>query len=286
MTKTLPNGSPTGSAELPDLLTDFRDGVLTIAFNRPDTSIGFSLEMSVSLEQTLMAARDDERIRALVLTSAGRNFSARADFDLVEQNFAACRSSREDAYALEEPAHDLTEAVENFSKPVIAAVNGAAAGMGLAMALAADIIVAAEDTIFVYAYTKLALPGDAGVTRRLVQRVGLGRALEIGLFDEPLDARKALNWGVVNFVAPKGDMALDFAKSLANKLSVGPAVALAGVKTATRANRSVDDHRTIEINKFIDAARHDDVYEGLSALHEKRKPKFHGAPQASRDQLE
>lgn len=258
------------------LLTELRDGILTVTLNRPQAANGLTVELSDALMTVLSAVNRDPRVRVVILTGAGKNFSAGGDVRLIERNIAASRTSRKAAFALQRPSHDLAAAIEHCRPPVIAAVNGAAAGMGLVLALSADILVAAPDTRLVYAYTSVGLPGDGGVTRRLVKRVGLGRALEFALLDRPLDAATALHWGLVNRIAEAGETALACATPLAHQLARGPAIALAGIKRAMRTDSPRQEHVSIEIDAFIEAAQSDDVLEGVSAIREKRRPDFAG----------
>lgn len=271
---SMPNTFPLALTEFDGLTTSLTEGVLSCTLNNPAAGNSLSLGMLDSLFRVLDAALEDRRIKVLLITGIGRNFCAGGDLDMVEKNIAACRNSKEEAYALQIPPYELTAKIEDYPKPVVAAVNGAAAGFGFSLALAADIIIAEPKTRFIYAFTQIGLTGDGGIPSRLVRRIGLGRALETAMFSQPIDADKALNWGLVNFITDAESELSNYALHKATQLAKGPATALREIKRCMYAQQPITEQKYNEIDAFITSAQDDDILEGIKAIREKRPPVF------------
>jgi len=172
----------------------------TLELNRPERLNAWSNQFALDLRAAIRDAEDDPAIRALVITGAGRAFSSGADL-----KEAAARADGEtvDVYRrLTERYHPIITGLRLMPKPVVAAVNGPAAGIGLSLALACDLIVAAESAFFQLAFVNIGLVPDGGSSLFVPSRVGFARAAELAMLGERLDARTALDWGLINRVWP------------------------------------------------------------------------------------
>jgi 2-(1,2-epoxy-1,2-dihydrophenyl)acetyl-CoA isomerase len=252
-----------------EILQDLKGRVLTLTLNRPDRANAISLSMSDMLTATFQKAGTNPNIGVILLSGAGKHFCAGGDFSLVKQNLTAARENRDKAFALQEPSHALTRAIESCPKPVIAAVNGAAAGVGLALAVACDIVVSQADTKFLYAYTAIGLPGDAGVTRLLPARIGWARATEMAFFNNPVEAKTALAWGLTNFVAARDQKAIEFGFDLAAQLSAKLGLAIGEIKSLMRVHFHLHDHKFREIESFIKCAQTQETKDMIESMAHK-----------------
>jgi 2-(1,2-epoxy-1,2-dihydrophenyl)acetyl-CoA isomerase len=213
--------------ESPVLLT--RDGaVATLTLNRPQVLNAISLELGETLLGHLRAVGKDPEIRAVVLTGKGRGFSAGADFaggDL-PQTPEGYPDLQGRLIELFNPA--IAE-MRAMPKPIVGAVNGVTAGIGMSFALACDLILAAESASFLFAFSGIALSPDGGLIAHCAARIGLTRTAQLALTGERLPASQALEWGLVNAVHPDAELP-GAAAALAAKLAAGPTVAHAGAK--------------------------------------------------------
>ena len=206
--------------DTPTLLFDRTDAVLTITLNQPEKLNALDLPQWAELGSTLARARDDADIRAIVLTGAGRAFSAGADI-------GGMRERRDSAAQIARLAQitPVLQLLHGFPKPTIAALNGAAAGIGASLALACDLIVAAESAALVCSWTKIGLAPDGGASWLLARLAGPRRAKELVLTGRRLPASEAHAWGLVNEVVADGQ-ALDRAQALARELAAASPHAL------------------------------------------------------------
>jgi 2-(1,2-epoxy-1,2-dihydrophenyl)acetyl-CoA isomerase len=256
------------------VLRDFDDGVLTLTLNRPDSLNALDRAGRQALATALAdAARAD--VRAVVLTGAGRGFS-------VGQDVAELRADYETAGpALADLIHHewapLVEAIRTLPKPVVAAVNGPAAGGGLSLALAADIRLAEPRTSFIAAFVNVGLVPDSGAAHMLIRSLGLSRAMRLALTGDRLTAEDALAAGLVAAISP-ADRLLDDAKALARRFTALPPLALAAVK---RVMHHAADSTFAAVVDF-EAERQDvlgrsaDHQEAIRAFLDKRPPRFEG----------
>jgi 2-(1,2-epoxy-1,2-dihydrophenyl)acetyl-CoA isomerase len=200
------------------LLTDFRSATLTIRLNRPERANAFDFEMIAELQEALKQAARDSQVRCLVLTGAGRAFSAGHD---VTEMLAA--QGRDISYRehLQQTYNPLILQIRRLEKPVIAAVNGPAAGAGLGVALACDLRIAADTALFTVGFTGIGLVPDSAVSLLLPALIGLGRATEFTFSNQPITAAQALEWGLVNRLTAEADLAGETAR-LAAGLAAGP----------------------------------------------------------------
>jgi 2-(1,2-epoxy-1,2-dihydrophenyl)acetyl-CoA isomerase len=192
--------------------------------------------MKVGLLEAVGRARDDETVRAVLLTGAGRAFCVGQDLREHADDLAAGRT---DLNTVTEHYNPIVEALTSLPMPVVAAVNGMAAGAGAALALACDFRIAAEDAGFLMAFARVGLGPDSGSSWTLQRLVGLGRATAMLLLAEPVTAQQALEMGLVNVVVPSTDL-LATAAELAARLAAGPTVAYAAIKETIAFSASHD----------------------------------------------
>ena len=244
--------------------------VTTLTLNRPDALNALTVELRRELLGAVRAAGRDADVRAVVITGAGRAFCAGADL-------RAGSGEREFRRVLTGEYNPLIEAIRALPKPVVAAVNGVAAGAGVSLALAADLVVAAEDARFVPAFGRIGLVPDSGLTRTLVRAIGRHRAFEILMGERQLSAAEAHAAGLVAAVVP-ADRLRDASRELAERLASGPtrAVGLTKRLIADAEDASLSDSLAAEAALQDVAGRTEDHAEGVAAFAEKRDPVFRG----------
>jgi 2-(1,2-epoxy-1,2-dihydrophenyl)acetyl-CoA isomerase len=259
------------------VVVEERSGALvTLRLNRPQKLNALTPEMGRALVQALLRAADDKQIRAVMITGAGRGFCAGGDLDLL-LDVRKRRASRE-LEALLVAGKEICVAIATMTKPVIAAVNGPAAGGGMNLALACDMRVASDQARFAESFANVGLYPDFGGTYFLPRIVGLAMAAELFYTAETLSAEDAQRLGIVNRVFP-ADQFVQETRRLAENLAAMPALALRDVKRTILA----DDRRTLEgkldeeIRLQLHCFESEDCLEGLNAFFERRKPNFRGA---------
>lgn len=254
------------------LWTKQAGSVMTITLNRPKAN-AFDFQMTDELLDALRRAAADRTIRCLILTGSGRSFSAGQDVVVMRQE-GKTTSYRQH---LEQTFNRIVLLIRQMEKPVIGAINGAAAGAGLGIALATDLRIAAESARFVFGFTILGLAGDSGVSLFLPALVGLARATELAFTNTPLTAQQALAFGLVNQVVPDEQL-MSAASDLAIALANGPTQALALSKRAFNVAALPDLEAVLHYEGFMQeiASRTADHQEGIAAFLEKRPPSFRG----------
>jgi enoyl-CoA hydratase len=256
---------------LPDHLTvELRDSVLWLTFNRPEVLNAVDGPMMSTLASELEGARGREDVRAVVITGTGAGFSAGADMDTL-------RLAPQHPVETMDGANRVIRAVVGLDKPVLAAVNGIAAGVACSAALAADIIVAAESAAFLLPFSRIGLMTDGGSSLTVAASVGRARAMRMALLAEPLSAQEALDCGLITHVAPDAEFP-DLVARLARRLAAGPSIAQSGIKKAINAATlgGLEDALAREHAGQRALFTTQDFGEGLDAFAEGRKPVFRG----------
>jgi 2-(1,2-epoxy-1,2-dihydrophenyl)acetyl-CoA isomerase len=257
---------------MPDTIIVEQDGgVMTITLNRPDVLNAVNDQMARELHDALRQAARDSAVRCLVVTGAGRGFCSGQD---LRGRGAGDLSYRAHLRATYNPIILLLRTVE---KPVIAAVNGVAAGAGMSLALSADIRIASEKASFIEVFARVGLVPDSGSTYLLTRLVGLGKALELCYMADPVDAPEALRLGLVNRVVPHEEL-MPAATGLAGRLAAGPTKAYGLTKRALNYGLSAPLDASLEYEAHLQeiAGRSADHREGVAAFLEKRAPKYEG----------
>jgi len=257
------------------VLVELEGGVLSLVLNRPDKLNAFNEAMHLALRAGLERAHSEPKVRAVLLTGAGRAFSAGQDL--------SDRDPRKGG-----PAPDLGATLERFyapnlrlirslEKPVVCAVNGVAAGAGANIALACDIVLAARSARFIQAFSKLGLVPDAGGSWSLTHILGEPRAKALAMTAEPLDAETAEGWGMI-WKMVEDDRLTPEARALAARLAAGPTKGLGLTKRLIQSAAGSSFEAQIELERDLqrEAGRTADYAEGVIAFFEKRKPEFQG----------
>lgn len=245
--------------------------VLSLTLNRPDSLNAFSPDMILGLTNAFKKAADDDEIRVVVLSGAGRAFTAGGDVKTMGQ------TNPKGVYDHIGKLNELIVTMKNLPKPIIASVHGFAAGAGFNLALAADLILAAEDTKFILSFAQVGLISDGGGLYFLPRLIGPNRAKELFFSAEPLVAEKALEYGIVNNVFPLESLK-DETIRYANKLAKGPGVAYGMVKKLVDLAPNSTLEEMLEQERITQAmmVTTTDHQEGVQAFVEKRKPAFSG----------
>lgn len=258
---------------MPDtLLVDQSEGVLTITLNRPDVLNAFNDRMLEELHEALRQAKRDLAVRCVVLTGAGRGFCSGQDLrDRAGTTAFSFGESLRDRY------NPIITQMRTIEKPVIAAVNGVAAGAGCSLALAADMRFASDRASFIEVFARVGLVPDSGSTYFLPRLVGLGKALELAYTAEPVDAPEALRLGLVNRVVPHDDL-MSQTRALASRLAAGPTRGYGLTKRAINHGLHAVLEQALAYEAHLQevAGRTADHREGVAAFLEKRQASFKG----------
>jgi len=257
------------------IIAESTGDVLTLTLNRPEVLNAVTDTMLRELLDMLESAERDPAVRCIVLTGAGRGFCAGQDLAIQKQSADGPQLSAGDH--LRQGYNPVIRLLRAIEKPVIAAVNGVAAGAGANIALACDLRIASEAASFVQAFVKIGLVPDAGGTLFLPLLVGYAKAAELAFIGEHIGAEECLRLGLINQVVP-ADALMERTYDLANRLAALPTRAIGLTKRAF--NRAVmpklNDALDLEADLQDIAARTDDYHEGTAAFREKRIPQFRG----------
>src|SRR5690606_19469922 len=253
-----------------DLLVESAEGAMRITLNRPQVLNALSLDLLRELRETLNGPAADPAVRAVLITGAGRGFSAGADLSdtPVNQDIGAL---------LDEVYHPVVRTIASLRKPVVAGVNGVAAGAGLSLAAACDVRVASASARFTIGFTGIGLVMDAGSSYFLPRLIGPGRTLSLAFGNRALDADEALRIGLVESVVPAAGFE-DHVWEMIKGLAAGPTLSYALVKHEVRASldNSLEEQLAVEAEAQSAAAASQDVTEGIAAFTMKRAPHFRG----------
>ena len=262
-------------AESNTVLVSTSDGVTKLTLNRPDKLNAFTRQMHLELRAGLEAAAADPNCRVIVLTGAGRAFSAGQDLADSSVNSGA---GGDPGHTLETLYNPLIKMITSLEKPVIAAVNGVAAGASANIALACDIVYAAKSASFLQAFMRIGLIPDAGGTYTLTHMLGAARARGLSILAEPLPAEKAESWGLI-WKAIDDDKFEAEVMAAAGKLAKAPTYAISLTKKAIAAAADNTLAQQLDLERDLQrlAGSSPDAREGIRAFLEKRAPKFTGA---------
>ncbi len=259
----------------PTVLVTQDKGVLRLTLNRPDKLNSFNPDMHRALRAGLERARDDDGIRAVLLTGAGRGFCAGQDLgDRDPRNGGELPDLGVTLDTLYNPTLRL---MRGLAKPIVCAVNGVAAGAGANLALACDIVFAARSARFIQSFAKIGLVPDAGGSWTLTRALGEPRAKALALLAEPLPAQTAADWGLI-WKAVDDDDLMAQATATAQTLAIGPTRGLGLTKQLIQdaAGQPLDAHLDAERDAQRQAGSTADFREGVTAFLEKRPPQFRG----------
>ncbi|MGE3144408.1 MAG: 2-(1,2-epoxy-1,2-dihydrophenyl)acetyl-CoA isomerase PaaG [Pseudorhodoplanes sp.] len=256
------------------ILVEKREGYRVLTLNRPERLNAFNDAMHVALKAAIAEAEADADCRALLLTGAGRAFSAGQDLnDRLPRDGKVVVVGQ----ALEEHYNPLVRKLRSLPFPVVAAVNGSAAGAGANIALACDIVLAARSASFLQAFSRIGLIPDSGGTYVLPRLIGLARARAMALLAEPVSAEQAESWGMIWKCLPDEDLMAEAAR-LCARFAGGATHGYSLIKRAldASAHNTLDAQLDLERDLQRQAGAHPDYAEGVRAFMEKRAPKFIG----------
>jgi enoyl-CoA hydratase len=256
--------------DVPGLDVRCADGVLRLTMNRPAQLNAMTAEMSDRIAEELEAATARDDVRVVLLTGTGAAFSSGADLSGADAHESFDVSSLD-------RANRIIRAVTGLDKPVVAAVNGIAAGVGCSAALACDLVVAKESAAFLLAFARIGLMPDGGASATVAASVGRARAMRMALLGEPMPAREAYDAGLVSHLAADDDFATEVERLVA-RLAGGPPLAYAATKKAVNAATLGQLHDALERERLGQSVllRTAVVAEGMRAFGEKRRPRFTG----------
>jgi 2-(1,2-epoxy-1,2-dihydrophenyl)acetyl-CoA isomerase len=250
------------------------DAVATITLNRPDAYNALNLALGRDLFHAVLEVDEDPGVRAVVITGAGRAFCGGGD---VKDFAGSLDRIGVLVKELTTYVHGAVSRLVRSPKPVIVAVNGTAAGGGLSLALAGDLVLAGESAKLTMAYSKIAATPDGSSSYFLPRLIGLRRAMELYLTNRVLTAKEALEWGLVTRVVPDGELA-GAAAALARELAQGPTRAFGGAKLLFHrsTHESLETQMELESQAIAASGHTEDFREGVTAFASKRTPTFRG----------
>jgi 2-(1,2-epoxy-1,2-dihydrophenyl)acetyl-CoA isomerase len=252
------------------ILFEVRDKVAHLTINRPEAANSLNATLSAEMMDAVVRCEEDADIRALVISGTGRFFCAGADL----KGFYSAGSELKSRVSV---FHAAISRLMRADFPVVAAVNGVAAGAGMGLACACDLVIAAESARFTMAYTKIGLSPDGTTTYFLPRRIGIGRALELVLLNRTLSSQEALDWGIANRVVADANLAEEV-HALTSQLAAGPTRAYSAAKRLMQSGftESLETQIEMELRSIGELARTKDAREAIAAFAAKRTPVFTG----------
>lgn len=262
------------------LLTKIEGTVATITFNRPEVMNALAPDTTGLMREFFAEIEGNPKVRCVVLRGAGDNFMAGGDvksFAKIVNDIDGEERRRQFEKRIHE-LHLMVYTMHRLRVPVIASVQGAAAGFGLSLVLAADLAIAADNAVFTLAYVRIGTSPDGSSSYFMPRIVGLKKAMEFALLGDIFDAEEAKRLGVVNYVVPAAELE-DRTAELAARFANGPAHAIGNIKELFNASlgNTIETQLQMEGVQFADCAATDDWAEGVTAFAEKRKPEFKGS---------
>jgi 2-(1,2-epoxy-1,2-dihydrophenyl)acetyl-CoA isomerase len=257
------------------LQVETRGGELRITLDRPEAMNAWNTRFGEELKAVVEAASGDPEVRAVTITGAGRGFSSGAD---LKAGFQATPEGKPDVHTpLTQLYHPIIAGIRRMPKPVLAAVNGPAVGIGASLAFAADVAIARESAYFMLAFVNIGLVPDGGSSLFVPERIGFARATAMAMLGERVPARQALEWGLITRVAADDAFEAEV-DELAGRLAGGPTRAYAGIKRQLNAwaFARMDEQLDLEAEIQQEAAASGDFLEGVQAFLEKRPAAFGG----------
>jgi len=256
-----------------------RGGAAKIELNRPERMNAWNRQFGYDLRDAVESTAADDEVRCVVITGAGRGFSSGADLKEMSTNDDLTPDGRPDVYrTLTERYHPIITGIRRMPKPVVAAVNGPAVGIGCSLAICSDLIVARESAYLLLAFVNIGLVPDGGSSVFIPVRAGHARAFEMAMLGERIPAAQALEWGLINRVWPDEEFDANV-DALVAKLAEGPTRSYAGTKR--QLNRwlyeGMDDQLELEAQIQREMAGSDDFVEGVLAFTQKRQASFGGS---------
>ncbi len=269
----------------PDLEVLCKDAVLCLRLNRPQSKNGLTMELCGAVRAALLGAQTDKEVRAVLLTGNGGSFCSGLDLKAAVAMLQSLQTKNaEDGSQSGEASgdehlrnyfHGMIRAVRSIEKPVVAFVDGSAAGFGCDLALACDLRIGTARASFSELFVKRGLMPDGGGTYSLPRLVGVGKALELMFLGETVEAEEAVRLGLMNRVVADADAAWEFVQ----RLAAGPPLVLAAIKRAVYGalGSNLDAALEVEATEQVKLLRTQDCAEGMTAFFNKRAPKFTGA---------
>ncbi|PDV97680.1 enoyl-CoA hydratase-related protein [Candidatus Chloroploca asiatica] len=254
------------------VLYSVHDGVATLTLNRPEVYHALNAQMHADLMAGLARAEDDPSVRAVILTGTDQAFCSGQDL----REFPTEGTVEMIGERLRDSYNPLVRKLQTLPKPILAAINGVAAGAGLSLALACDLRLAGQQARLVVAFARIGLIPDCGMLYTLPHLIGHARAFELAALGGELDATTAMAWGMVNRVVPDDEVPTA-AQALAAQLAHGPATAIRLIKAGLAESRhaSLDAMLDYELHAQQIAGAHPDFREGVAAFVQKRAARFH-----------
>lgn len=255
------------------VLFEKRGAIADIILNRPEQLNAMNFDLIDGLAEAVEKCRDPE-IRAVVMKANGKNFCAGGDIrsfhEMIEKNQTI-------PLHMPDRLHAMVENLRSLGKPVLASVHGAAAGAGAPLALACDLVIAADDSIFNFAYARIGLTPDGSSTYFLPRHVGMKKAAEIFLMIPTMKAQEAKELGLVNWIVPAAELK-ERTEAIAKQLSQGPTQVFTRLKKLLNASyhNSLHDQLALESQMICDSSKDHDFKEGIVSFLEKKIPKFEG----------